>query len=118
QRRHGAHHQQRPPQHPPRVLGRVRSQQHADRKRQRRDQQARPDRRRQPMPAVLSGIDPLELVPGSAHQLLPPETTLISLNIGRYIATTMPPTMPPITTIITGSMMEVSVSTAVSTSAS
>jgi hypothetical protein len=32
---------------------------------------------------------------------------LMSLNIGRYIATTMPPTMPPITTIITSSMIDV-----------
>ena len=38
------------------------------------------------------------------------------LNIGRYIATMMPPTMPPTTTIIRGSIMEVSALTAASTS--
>lgn len=38
------------------------------------------------------------------------------LNIGRYIATMMPPTMPPTTTIINGSMIEVSALTVASTS--
>ncbi len=49
---------------------------------------------------------------------LPLETTEMSLNIGRYIATTMPPTLPPISTIMSGSITEVIASTAVSTSAS
>ena len=51
------------------------------------------------------------------HQPLP-ATTLMSLNIGRYMAISMPPTIVPMTTIITGSMTEVSVSTAASTSSS
>jgi hypothetical protein len=38
------------------------------------------------------------------------------LNIGRYMATMMPPTMPPTTTIMSGSMIEVSALTAASTS--
>jgi hypothetical protein len=49
---------------------------------------------------------------------LAPATTLINLNIGRYIATTIPPTIVPITTIMIGSMSDVSESTAVSTSSS
>ena len=51
------------------------------------------------------------------HQPLP-ATTLMSLNIGRYMAISMPPTMDPMITIMTGSMMEVSASTAASTSSS
>ena len=39
-------------------------------------------------------------------------------KIGRYIATTMPPTMTPRTTIITGSMRESRAPTATSTSSS
>jgi hypothetical protein len=49
---------------------------------------------------------------------MPPATTLISLNIGRYMAMTMPPTIDPMTTIMIGSMSEVRESTAVSTSSS
>src|SRR5262249_19320094 len=51
-------------------------------------------------------------------QWLPPATTLLSLNMGRYLALTTPPTIPPRTTIITGSMTLVRFSTAWSTSAS
>ena len=45
-------------------------------------------------------------------------TAFIMSKIGRYIATTMPPTMTPSTTIITGSMRESSDETATSTSSS
>ena len=44
--------------------------------------------------------------------------TLTILKMGRYMATTMPPTTPPITTIMSGSMIDVRPSTAVSTSSS
>jgi hypothetical protein len=45
-------------------------------------------------------------------------TAFIMSKIGRYIATTMPPTMTPRTTIITGSMRERRADTATSTSSS
>ena len=45
-------------------------------------------------------------------------TALIMSKIGRYIATTMPPTTTPSSTIITGSISESSPDTAVSTSVS
>ena len=45
-------------------------------------------------------------------------TAFIMSKIGRYIATTMPPTMTPSTTIITGSIRESSDPTATSTSSS
>jgi hypothetical protein len=119
---------QRPPQHPPRLVRRARGKQHPDRQRQGGHQKTRANQRLQALPAVADvrqrgvergGIGLRGLLRGRlrAHPF-PPATTLISLNIGRYMATTMPPTMPPITTIITGSMIEVMVSTAVSTSAS
>ena len=47
-----------------------------------------------------------------------PSTALIMLKIGRYMATIMPPTTTPSTTIITGSMRDSRVPTAVSTSSS
>lgn len=43
---------------------------------------------------------------------------VISLNIGRYIATTMKPTVPPRKTMSTGSIIEVRAVTAISTSSS
>ena len=45
-------------------------------------------------------------------------TAFIMSKIGRYIATTMPPTITPRTTIITGSISESSAETATSTSSS
>ena len=45
-------------------------------------------------------------------------TAFIMSKIGRYIATTMPPTMTPSTTIITGSMRDSRDDTATSTSSS
>jgi hypothetical protein len=45
-------------------------------------------------------------------------TAFIMSKIGRYIATTMPPTITPSTTIITGSINERSEPTATSTSSS
>ena len=45
-------------------------------------------------------------------------TSVISLNIGRYIATTINPTVPPRKTISNGSSIEVSAETAASTSSS
>ncbi len=45
-------------------------------------------------------------------------TAFIMSKIGRYIATTMPPTMTPRTTIIRGSMSESRAETATSTSSS
>jgi len=47
---------------------------------------------------------------------LPYCTVFIMSKIGRYIATTMPPTITPSTTIIIGSMSESSAPTATSTS--
>ena len=84
-------------------------------------QEPRADQCREPLPALPlpGGLAHGRSRPGERKHPdhpFPPATTLISLNIGRYMATTMPPTMPPISTIITGSMIDVSVSTAVSTS--
>ena len=45
-------------------------------------------------------------------------TALIMSNMGRYMATTMPPITTPITTIMIGSRIEVSAVTAASTSSS
>jgi len=45
-------------------------------------------------------------------------TAFIMSKIGRYIATTMPPTITPRTTIITGSISESRAETATSTSSS
>ncbi len=45
-------------------------------------------------------------------------TALIMSNMGRYMATTMPPITTPITTIMIGSRIEVSALTAASTSSS
>src|SRR5262249_55837328 len=123
QRREHADREQRPPQHPPRPLGRIGAQQHADRQGQGRDQEPRPDQGAQPFPA-RQGTPPRlsaarrEWQDAGGCRHLPPATTVMSLNIGRYMAITMPPTIPPMITIIMGSMIEVSVSTAVSTSAS
>ncbi len=47
-----------------------------------------------------------------------PPTTFAILNMGRYMATSMPPTMAPMTTIMIGSIAAVSASTAASTSSS
>jgi hypothetical protein len=47
-----------------------------------------------------------------------PPTALIMSNIGRYMATTMPPMTMPMTTIMMGSSTEVSAATALSTSSS
>ncbi len=54
------------------------------------------------------------LIDGSADHL----TSVTSLKIGRYIATTMPPTTTPRNTIIIGSSREVRAVTAESTSSS
>ncbi len=124
-RRHRREQGQRPHQHAPRGRPGVRAQHHARRDRDHRDQQPRAHQGRETPPARVRRVVRRALRPfraahavRSRHQLFPPATTLMSLNMGRYIAMTMPPTMPPITTIMTGSMIEVSASTALSTSAS
>src|SRR5262249_58023609 len=110
-----------PAQHPGPARGRAGSERNRRGRRDRRDEQRVADKRPQPRPAVGARARQGWGTPRPGRPRLaqcPPATTLISLNIGRYMATTMPPTMPPMTTIITGSMIDVMASTADSASAS
>ena len=81
-------------------------------------------RRDRPTGLLAGEAGPIRIVQWSSRGLpgRRPEaaycTAFIMSKIGRYIATTMPPTMTPRTTIITGSISESRADTATSTSSS